>query len=180
MININNDLSLIPITSEDQSELFELMTEIYTPSYKHIWTDNGEWYLEQMYNPKTFQSDLDNPTSFYYFVLLQGWKIGILKYDFPSSPEIINFPNSLKLHRIYLHKDYQGKGIAAQLMRWVESVARERNLNFIWLEVMDTQVQAQRFYRKFGFEWMFTYHLEYKSLLQKYRGIQILRKSLKG
>jgi len=179
MIKLSSDLTLKPITLEDQPELINLMREIYIPSYKHIWSDDGEWYLNQMYNPIAFQTDLENPNSFYYFVLLDGWNIGILKYDFPSSPDIIDFPNSLKLHRIYIHKDYQGKGVAAKLMRWVESVARERSLNFIWLEVMDTQVQAQRFYRKFGFEWIFTYHLEYEALLTKYRGIQILRKSMR-
>jgi hypothetical protein len=29
-----------------------------------------------------------------------------------------------------------------------------------------------------GIEWIFTYHLDFKKLLPKYRGIQILRKTL--
>ena len=179
MTILSEDLSLQKLTSADQPELIELMREIYIPSYKHIWSDSGEWYLQQMYNPETFKKDLDDPKSHYYFVLSEGWKIGILKYSYPESPELVDFPNSLKLHRIYISKEYQGKGIAAQLMKRVESIARERNLNYIWLEVMDTQLQAQLFYRKMGFEWLFTYHLDYKKLLPKYRGIQILRKSLK-
>lgn len=178
MIKLTKDISIQKLTYEDQPELTELMREIYIPSYKHIWSDTGEWYLEQMYNPTTFQKDLDNPNSHYYFVIYEGWKIGILKYSYPESPAMINFPNSLHLHRIYISKEYQGKGIAAQLMKMVESISRERGLKYMWLEVMDTQLQAQRFYRKMGFEWIFTYHLEYKKLLPKYRGIQILRKTL--
>ena len=178
MIKLTKDISIQKLTYEDQPELIELMREIYIPSYKHIWSDTGEWYLEQMYNPIAFQKDLDNPNSHYYFVIYEGWKIGILKYSYPESPALINFPNSLHLHRIYISKEYQGKGIAAQLMKMVESISRERGLKYMWLEVMDTQLQAQRFYRKMGFEWIFTYHLEYKKLLPKYRGIQILRKTL--
>ncbi|REG88610.1 GNAT family N-acetyltransferase [Algoriphagus antarcticus] len=179
MIKLTEAISIQKLTAKDQPELIELMREIYTPSYKHIWSDSGEWYLEQMYNPETFQKDLDDPKSHYYFVLYDSWKIGILKYSYPESPELVDFPNSLKLHRIYIGKEYQGKGIAAKLMKMIESKARERSLTYIWLEVMDTQLQAQRFYRKMGFEWLFTYHLDYKKLLPKYRGIQILRKSLK-
>lgn len=178
MINLTNDISLQKLTVADQPELMELMKEIYIPSYQHIWSDNGQWYLDQMYNPEAFQIDLNDARSHYYFVLFDGWKIGILKYIYPESPELVNFPNSLNLHRIYIAKEYQGKGIAARIMKMVESVAREHNLTYMWLEVMDTQLQAQRFYRKMGFEWLFTYHLDYKKLLPKYRGIQILRKTL--
>ncbi|UZD23298.1 GNAT family N-acetyltransferase [Algoriphagus halophytocola] len=178
MLKLTEDLSIIRLKPEDQPELLELMKEIYIPSYKHIWSDNGQWYLEQMYNPQAFQQDLANPNSHYFFIMFEGWKIGILKYDFPESPELINFPNALKLHRLYLSKDFQGRGIAAKLMKWVESVARERGLQYMWLEVMDTQLQAQKFYRKVGFEWIFTYHLDYKKMLTKYRGIQIWRKAL--
>ncbi|MBB6325555.1 ribosomal protein S18 acetylase RimI-like enzyme [Algoriphagus iocasae] len=63
-------------------------------------------------------------------------------------------------------------------MKKIESIARERGLKYIWLEVMDSQMQAQWFYRKMGFEWLFTYHLDYKKLLPKYQGIQILRKTV--
>ncbi|WP_425639323.1 GNAT family N-acetyltransferase [Algoriphagus yeomjeoni] len=178
MIKLSEDISIQKLTLADQPELIELMREIYIPSYKHIWSDTGEWYLQQMYNPEVFQKDLEDPTSHYYFLLYDGWKIGILKYNYPESPDFIDFPDSLKLHRIYISKEYQGKGVAAQIMKRVESIARERGLKYMWLEVMDTQLQAQTFYRKMGFEWLFTYHLDYKKLLPKYRGIQILRKTL--
>lgn len=178
MIKLTEDISIQKLTSADQPELLELMRDIYIPSYKHIWSDSGEWYLEQMYNPEAFQKDLDNPKSHYFFVLYDGWKIGILKFIYPESPDLIDLPNSLHLHRIYISKEYQGKGIAAQLMKRVESISRERGLKYMWLEVMDTQLQAQRFYRKMGFEWIFTFHLDFKKLLPKYRGIQILRKTL--
>ncbi|WP_339869481.1 GNAT family N-acetyltransferase [uncultured Algoriphagus sp.] len=178
MIKLTQDISIQKLTADDQPELIELMRDIYIPSYKHIWSDSGDWYLEQMYNPEVYQKDLANPASHYYFVLFEGWKIGILKYNYPESPALFEFPNSLHLHRIYISKEFQGKGIAATLMKMVESTARERGLKYMWLEVMDTQLQAQKFYRKMGFEWLFTYHLEYENLLPKYRGIQILRKTL--
>lgn len=178
MINLSQDLSLKKVIPEDHKQLMELMSEIYIASYNHIWSDDGKWYLEEKYNLETFKKEIEDSSNFYYFVYYKQTNIGILKYDFPMSPEIIDIPNSLRLHRIYIKKEYQGKGIAAKLMKWVESVARERRLDYIWLDVMDTQAQAQRFYRKFGFEWIFTYHLDYEKLLPKYRGIQILRKSL--
>ena len=99
MIKLSEDLSIQKLTVADQPELIELMQEIYIPSYKHIWSDSGDWYLEQMYNPDAFQKDLENPKSHYYYVLYEGWKIGILKYNYPESPTLIDFPNSLHLPR---------------------------------------------------------------------------------
>ncbi|MBB6325556.1 hypothetical protein FHS59_001171 [Algoriphagus iocasae] len=80
MIKLTEDISIQKLTSTDLLEIIELMREIYIPSYKHIWSDSVEWYLQQMYNPEAFQKDLDDPRIHYYFLLYDGWKIGILKY----------------------------------------------------------------------------------------------------
>ena len=51
-------------------------------------------------------------------------------------------------------------------------------LKSIWLEAMECQPQAKRFYEKMGFELAMTYQLDFEMMFPEYRGIQIMKKNL--
>jgi len=180
IIILDSQLNLIlkPIQSIDHSVLYQLMNEVYRDSYRYIWKDQGDWYVDLIYNPETLRKELGRDRSHYFFVEAEDRKIGILKYDFPFSPREIDLPESMKLHRLYLHQDFHGKGIAQILVKHCEEVAKANDLKSIWLEAMECQPQATRFYEKMGFESITTYQLDFEVILPEYRGIQIMKKSL--
>ncbi|WP_166637242.1 GNAT family N-acetyltransferase [Algoriphagus boseongensis] len=165
-----------PVLLEDQPILYRLMDEVYRASYHSIWEDKGDWYVELIYNPETVRKELARSRSHYFFVEWKEEKIGILKYDFPFSPREIEIPNAMKLHRLYLHPKAHGKGIAQELMKHCEQVAKENKLEAIWLEAMESQIQAKRFYEKMGFSEVYSYVLDFERIYPEYRGIQILKK----
>jgi len=173
-----SDLFLNPIHPDDQEDLYRLMDEIYRASYSNFWYDLGDWYINLIYNPGNVQKELLRNFSHYFFVEVASEKIGILKYDFPFSPREIEIPNAMKLHRLYLHPHFHGKGIAKVLVEHCQKVALENNLMTIWLEVMTSQPQAKRFYQKMGFEHLWSYQLDFEMLLPEYRGIEIWKKDL--
>lgn len=177
-LNFHLNLILKPIELQDQPVLYHLMNEIYRHSYRYIWKDEGDWYLDLIYNPETLGKELGRKRSHYFFVEAGGRKIGILKYDFPFSPREIEIPDSMKLHRLYLHHDFHGKGIAQLLLNHCEQVAKSNNLKSIWLESMECQPQAKRFYEKMGFESVLSYQLDFEKMYPEYRGIQIMKKNL--
>lgn len=177
-LDSHSNLLLNPIQSEDQPELYSLMDEIYRDAYRYVWFDQGDWYVDLIYNPETVQKELSRDRSHYFFVEVDGRKIGILKYDFPFSPREIEIPDSMKLHRLYLHQGVHGKGIAPILVHHCEQIARENGLKSIWLEVMSCQPQAMKFYRKMGFEHLLSYQLDYERIYPEYRGIEIWKKDL--
>ena len=107
--------SLSPIQVEDQQALHSLMDEVYRDAYRRFWYDQGDWYVDLIYNPQTVQKELSKSESHYFFVEASGRKIGILKYDYPLSPRQLEIPESMKLHRLYLHRDFHGTGIAQAL-----------------------------------------------------------------
>lgn len=171
-------LVLIPVQLDDQPALYELMDEVYRSGYRYIWEDQGDWYVNLIYNPHTLYKELKKPTTHYFFVEVANRKIGILKYDFPFSPREIDIPNAMKLHRLYLHPDFQGKGIAQLLLAHFEMVAKENGIATIWLEVMECQPQAKKFYQKMGFEPVLTYELDFERIFPEYRKIEIWKKDL--
>lgn len=172
------NLNLKPVELKDQTVLYQLMDGIYRYSYRYIWKDEGDWYMDLIYNPVTLGKELGRKRSHYFFVEVEGRKIGILKYDFPFSPREIEIPDSMKLHRLYLHHDFHGKGIAQLLVNHCEQVAKTNHLKSIWLEAMECQPQAVRFYEKMGFESILIYKLDFEIMLPEYRGIKIMQKSL--
>ena len=172
------ELFLNPVLLENQSELYQLMDEIYRASYSSFWYDRGDWYVDLIYSPQTLQKELSRSRSHYFFVEKAERKIGILKYDFPFAPREIAIPEAMKLHRLYLHPEFHGKGVARLLFEHCEKVAREHKLQTIWLEVMASQPQAKRFYQKMGFEHLLSYQLYFEQLLPELRGIEIWKKDL--
>jgi ribosomal protein S18 acetylase RimI-like enzyme len=68
-----------------------------------------------------------------------------------------NFPTerkwkALELKRIYVLKEYQGKGIAQKLMDHILDFAAEHEYEMVWLGVWEHNVRAQKFYEKYGFK----------------------------
>lgn len=177
-LDSNLRLVLISIQAEDQPILYQLMDEVYRSGYRYIWEDQGDWYVNLIYNRHTLHKELQRPTSHYFFVELEGKKIGILKYDFPFSPKEIEIPNSMKLHRLYLHPEVHGKGIARKIMEFCDSEAKNNGLSSIWLEVMSCQPQAKKFYQKMSFKPVMSYQLDFERIFPEYRGIEIWRKDL--
>lgn len=177
-LDSHSNLILTAIQAEDQPVLYQLMDEVYRSGYRYIWEDQGDWYVNLIYNRHTLHKELKRPTSHYFFVELGGKKIGILKYDFPLSPKELEIPNAMKLHRLYLHPEVHGKGIAKILMDHCETVAVENGLEAIWLEAMECQMQARKFYEKVGYREILTYTLDFERIFPEYRNIQIMKKNI--
>jgi diamine N-acetyltransferase len=57
----------------------------------------------------------------------------------------------VELHRFYVDRTAHGKGIAQQLMRAVQTVAREFGGQTLWLGVWERNPRAIAFYQKVGF-----------------------------
>jgi GNAT superfamily N-acetyltransferase len=179
-IDSNSKLLLHPISLNDQPELFELMKEIYTAAYSHFWNNGCAWYLDLCFSAQNLQKELSRNTSHYYFIEYNGLNAGILKYDFPFSPKQIEIPNAMKLHRLYLHEDLHGTGVAKALMNWLEKIARDAKLGSIWLEAMEQKAQARRFYEKMDYKLIYSYQLDFEQLKPEYSGIQIYQKKIIG
>jgi len=178
---LSNELKLIlvPIKIEDKKALFTLMNEVYRHSYRKIWKDEGDWYVNLIYSEENVAKELGRTPTHYFFVEWKEEKIGILKYDFPFSPTHVPISKAMKIHRLYLHEKAHGKGIAALLMSHTEEIAKQHHLETLWLEVMEFQLQAKRFYEKCGYQSIYSYQLDFEKILPEYRGIEIWSKEIK-
>lgn len=151
-IKISETIYLESITIEDASELYDLMEDIYPKAYDYFWVDNGDWYLNSLYNKSNIQTELNESNSIYSFIIVDNEKVGILRLLHDKTYAVYADEKSSKLHRMYLHPKSHGKGIAIILMNWVMEECRKAGSEMLWLDAMDTKAQALQFYKKMGFQ----------------------------
>ena len=178
VVVINNELKLTQLTKSDHQQVRKLMTVVYPPPYLHIWKDDASWYLEMVYNKTNFEKEIDHPDSYYYFIIYNEKPIGVLRVCYNQT--LIDHPDkkATKLHRIYIDQSIHGKGIGKILLQRVEGQCKERKDEILWLEAMDTQQQALKFYESNGFEICGSMRLDFEIMLPEYRGMHRLYKTL--
>lgn len=174
-VRVNQEIELKPISIDDSMKLKKLMMDIYPPIYAHLWTDDGQNYLSEIYSKENITRELLNQNSRYFFILFQEQTVGILKYTFGEKHDI-GETKTLKLERIYLAKLVQGKGVGSTLFRWLEEEVAAK-VDEIWLKAMDTQTDAIQFYKKQGFTIVDKTILQAKNIIPEYKGMFIMSKS---
>ncbi len=177
-IRVDDRITLQELKSSDQSTLFALMQKIYTPVYAHFWPDNGEWYLNKIYGIENFEKDISDTHGACFFVLLEGVKIGILFLQYDKRLEDFPEKKALKLNKIYLDPAIHGKGIGRKIIEWVEEEASRTKCEIIWLEAMDTQEQAIKFYEKCAYKIASKFQLDIEMMHPHLKGMYTMSKNV--
>jgi ribosomal protein S18 acetylase RimI-like enzyme len=108
-------------------------------------------YLEEGFSIDKLRKELNDINSEFYFAKRNDDIIGYLKLNFGQSQTEIKEDNALEIERIYVLKDFQGKGIGQLLYNKAKLIASEKNVNYIWLGVWEKNMSAINFYIKNGF-----------------------------
>lgn len=69
-----------------------------------------------------------------------------------AEPSIKNIGSTIELQRLYVNDNFLRRGVGGALVRHVEEVARERELESVWLGVYEGNSKAQKAYAQLGFE----------------------------
>ncbi|MFH6770099.1 GNAT family N-acetyltransferase [Gaetbulibacter aquiaggeris] len=179
MIAISENIQLVEITINDHKKLMALACKIYPPEYLHLWDNNDcNWYLNRSYGLENFKEELSEVHSNYYFVLYNLKTEGLIRFVYNKPLNQFSDTSGTYLHRLYLNQESQGKGIAQQLLRWIEQKSKENGMGYIWLEAMDTKEKAIQFYKKTGFKTLSTRRLNFELMLHQYRGMYIMHKNI--
>jgi GNAT superfamily N-acetyltransferase len=64
----------------------------------------------------------------------------------------------MELRQLYVLRPWHGAGIGAALMEWALGEARRRGAEQMFLSVFTDNRRARRFYARYGFEEVGTYH----------------------
>jgi ribosomal protein S18 acetylase RimI-like enzyme len=114
-------------------------------------------YLKDHLTPESIAREMKQPDSRFYFVEKGNELVAYAKINAGIEQTEQALPNALEVERIYVHADWQGKGIGARLLKFLVDLAKKENFNHIWLGVWEENISAIRFYQRYGFR-IFSQH----------------------
>lgn len=140
-------LTITPVDVEDLPRLSALAGEIWRTSYPGIISvDQIEYMLTMMYDVDVMRRDIEDGIRYDVAAVDDGQWIGFAAYG-PTTPTT----GEIKLHKLYLRKEYQGAGLGHAMLQHVMSEAAAAGYNRITLNVNKGNVKAIRAYERTGF-----------------------------
>lgn len=111
-----------------------------------------ERYLCDAFSSEKLAMELADKGSRFYFAQIDDVVVGYLKVNTGAAQtERMDHP-SLEIERIYVLKDYHGKQVGQLLFDKAMAIARELEVDDVWLGVWEANPRAIGFYRKNGFD----------------------------
>lgn len=140
------------VNIQDVEKLKEIGRQTFSETFS---SENSEEdmreYLKKGFSTEKLKTELTDKNAEFYFAELDDKVIGYLKVNFGQSQTEIKDKNALEIERIYVLKEFHGKKIGQILYDKAIELAKEKNVEYIWLGVWEENPRAIRFYEKNGF-----------------------------
>ena len=113
--------------------------------------ENMRLYLENNFSKEQLSKELENSYSEFYFAIQENEVIGYLKINYSAAQTELKDDNSLEVERVYVRHNYHGKGVGQQLLDYAIQLAKQKNMQSVWLGVWENNHRAISFYKKNGY-----------------------------
>lgn len=125
-------------THEDIDVLRNFSYRTFSETFAHVNApDDMETYLDRAFEAEKLRTELLNPHSAFYFLYSDGELAGYLKINEAPAQTDIHDIKSLEIERIYVSKEFQGKGLGGKLMDKAIRIAALRKKAYVWLGVWE-------------------------------------------
>lgn len=140
-------------SKRDIKELTQISWNTFYESYKDKNDpDNFKQFLDAKFNEQQLLSEINNPNCHFYFVYDNSLLVGYFKLnENEAQTEAFKEP-TIELERIYVLKQYQGRGYGKFMIRKAKELSGDSNADFLWLGVWKINENAIRFYEREGFK----------------------------
>ncbi len=137
----------------DIQAMREVAIQSFVDTFAEVNTpENMSTFLNSAYSQSQLEGEYYEKGSFL-CLACEGERIaGFLRLRISSEAEDKLGANAIELHRLYVHKDFQNQRVGKMLMQKAIEHAIEQKIEWIWLGVWEHNLNAQRFYSKWGFE----------------------------
>lgn len=146
------DLTIRHATVADAALLSELGARTFAETFAAENTpEDFAAYTTTAFSVAQITAELEDPAAVFLIAELNGTPAGYAKLCDGEPEKCIEGANPIELVRIYVSRDWLGRGVGQQLMRACLEEARQMGHETIWLGVWERNERAQAFYRKWNF-----------------------------
>ena len=147
------EITIRRVMPADAAALSKIAKQTFYDTFASTCTkEDMQIFLEEYFNEQQTAKELSNENDFYFFAEIGNTPVGYLRFmeDYKNFPFMQQW-KAMELKRIYVLKQYHGKGIAQKLMDFIVNFSVKEKYKVIWLGVWENNLRAQNFYEKYGF-----------------------------
>lgn len=148
------EIKIRRVTIKDAEVLSELAIKTFFDTFAGTCTEKDmDDFLYEYYNLEQVSKELNDKNDYFYFAEIDGIAVGYIRFkeDYFNYEKMKQW-KALELKRLYILKEFHGKGVAQALMNFYFNYAFENKYELAWLGVWEFNFRAQKFYQKNGFE----------------------------
>ena len=141
-------------TNADIDTLREVGCETYREHFSTLWSPAGmQGFLDQDFSASALRRSLELPERQVWLIASdeRGKAVGFAKINW-STPAPLTGEVGAELQKIYFLKSAAGMGYGKRLLQFIREKAAQRGERLLWLDVLKTNANAQRFYETVGFQ----------------------------
>ncbi|MGB5821598.1 MAG: GNAT family N-acetyltransferase [Saonia sp.] len=148
---MKNSIAIIPLTKDTIEVYIRVGKASYTQHYMHLWKNRDPSpYINNSFTLDVLHKEMEDDNIGSFIIQDEEQPVGILKIIKDCSVATFPKEEALLLEKIYILKQYSGKGIGKQIIHFVETYARKLGKRILWLDAMANS-PALQFYLKNGF-----------------------------
>lgn len=139
-------------TVTDANLLAELASRTFQETFASENTpEDMAAYLASSFSVVQQSAELADPGATFLIAEVDGVAAGYAKLHGGKQPEAVAGARPIELVRLYVLREWLGRGVGETLMRACLDQARSAEYETIWLGVWERNARAQAFYRKWNF-----------------------------
>lgn len=108
-------------------------------------------HCERSYGEALQAAEIASPDRVTWLAEEEGRLVGYAQVRWAEAPDCVAARKPGEIQRLYVVKDWHGRGVAQALMQACLAAIRDRGADVAWLGVWERNPRAISFYRKFGF-----------------------------
>jgi GNAT superfamily N-acetyltransferase len=148
----NNSLTIRRGTLADAGLLAELGTTTFSETFAADNTpEDLAAYIATSFSVAQQTRELEDPASIFLIAEVDGRAAGYARLKTGEAEKGVEGVNPIEVVRLYVLREWHGRGIGAELMRACIDKAKQAGHDTVWLGVWERNVLAQAFYRKWNF-----------------------------
>lgn len=133
-----------PSLISDYDQVHNILRTTWLDTYRRFVPENDLlWYLEKEYNREKYQQILLDPDYQAFLALSSDQAVGWMRIRFP--PEYLNIVS------LYILPRFQGCGIGSRFLDMANTIAQQRQYQYITLGVMSDNLKSKTWYERQGF-----------------------------
>jgi ribosomal protein S18 acetylase RimI-like enzyme len=136
----------------DAKRLALIAEQTFRDTFAAVNTDeNMSLHCRASYGESIQASEIADPRMVTFISEDDGRVVGFAQLRWAEAPHCVVSRAPGEILRLYVARDYHGKGVAQELMHACLHYMSDSNSDVIWLGVWERNPRAIAFYRKFGF-----------------------------